>query len=167
MFHEESLVTFVFKIINVGVLIGGSLYLFKKYAVKQLRELFLRERVQASQLRELETGLKQSVKEIELEIQAQKQWVKRMESNVTLWKQQLQVLQEKEKGDRLSVQQRLDQRYAHKEKFIAESAIQRIIFSGALSKARNELMKRFSDEIENKTFVAKVITMMRKIDHES
>jgi hypothetical protein len=98
MFHEELLMTQVFRILNVAVFLGAVIYQIRKH-MGSVYAAIAQQTQQKKDLRAEGVILEKVVDTIHNEAEAQHQWLAQMENNLVQWDKAVRTKQEQEKQE--------------------------------------------------------------------
>jgi HSP90 family molecular chaperone len=161
MFHEESLITTIFKILNVVVLAGAGFYFFKTRIVQQIRDAIVEKKDGEKALQDEKRSLKTRLKMINDEIIKQQEQCARIKDNVVNWnaavnKQQTMMQQEKEE-----IMKEQETRVQQQSEYLTALKIQKKIVPQALADAQDELEREFTP-YRGHAYMQTIVGQMRR-----
>jgi len=162
MFHEESLVTSLFKFLNVIVLFVLGIYFFKTRLIKQIKEAIAQKRHEEAALQEEKRVAKNKLKMIEDEIIEQQLLSAKLKNNITVWNEKIaheQNAATQDQQERINEQEnRVKIQSAH----VTKLRIQRAVLPQALESAQIELERDFI-ESRGHAYMQQIIHRMRRV----
>lgn len=158
---EESLMTTVFKLLNVAALAGAGLYVFKTRVLKSIRNMMGEKKHQEKLLQDEKHGLNVKLKKTDDEIIQQQQLCARITNNVTRWNEVVTKEQElllmKEQETMNEQEERAQQQSAH----LTTLKIQQKVMPKAVEDAQAELERMFTQE-RSYAYMQNVVRHIRK-----
>ncbi len=165
MFHEELLVTQVFRVLNVAVFLGAVIYQIRKH-MGSLRAAVAQEHQQEAELKTEGKILDTVVNTMHNEAELQQQWLSRMESNIVQWEKAVQLKYEQEQKE---YEQRLDV-LKEKTKIQYQSLkllqAEHSVMPAVITKVQDQLVEKMKNE-QGKRYVQQLIAFFKKAPHES
>ncbi|MFZ5953954.1 MAG: hypothetical protein ACOYT8_02505 [Candidatus Dependentiae bacterium] len=165
MYDINSLIAILFRIINFCFFVGIAIYFFKKKVLTATKQKINENEVYQKSLQEQERMLENQYFRLDDQLRAQNEKCHRLLSKVTLWKVASDALHAKKNQEchrnkeRMAVRNDLIQTLINNQRFEKE-ALQK-----ALSKTKQDLQKKFSDESVSRSFIHDIIMNLdRKTD---
>jgi hypothetical protein len=146
MFHEESFITSLFKLLNLAALVGIAIYLFKTRLLSQVKESIGKKKAAARALRNEQEDLKKQLHAVQNEIVDQQEACARIIDKVEGWKD---IIREQQELLDREAQARAQERVIRIEKqseHIAQLRVQQAVVPVALVEARKKLEEKFLDQ---------------------
>lgn len=160
MIDLEQTVAAVFELINCGVIVGLMVYVYKKYLLDSIRAQMNAQVKFISGLKESFHMLTRNYQLLDREIEHERQVQYELKEKVMRWRGQVEQLREQlrhEQDERKKIvaAQAKDQIKQVKRHMIYEEVLPR-----ALSDARAELEKKFSDPEAQKAYLAHTVATL-------
>lgn len=162
MMHEEALLTTIFKIINVGVLIAGIVYVFRTRVMGQLRLMIsAQQRIYALAFHEhLQAQVRQ--KKLQQELEEQRRECERIKKNLVLWLEREQHKQRLLTQEREYKRSQLEHRAATQSQYLTLTMAQDAIMTRALAQAHHLLQQKFNTQQAGQQYVHTVVQQLGK-----
>lgn len=161
MLHEESLITSLFKILNVIVLCGVGFYFFKTRVLSMIRDMIAQKKQEEKSLQNEKRSLKSKLKTIEDEIIEQQVLCAHIKENVGKWREVVaeeQKMVEREEQTRIVDQEK---RVMRQSEYLAALKLQQKVLPQALENAKRELEEQFTPQ-RGYEYLQHTIRYMRK-----
>lgn len=165
MFHEESLVTTVFKVLNVGVLVATGIYFFRKYR-SSIYQQIEQEKIDERTLQQELNRAQIAHKEHEQYIHKEKQWLMYMQSRIEQWNQVIDAEFVKQQMQAEKRKQAMEHKLSLRADAIALDHAKKVTVPLIMSKAQHELERKYKGT-EGKQYIARVIDYCKRMIHES
>ena len=162
MFHEESLITTIFKLLNVAVLFGVGFYFFKTRVLLSIQEMIAAKKREEKALAEEKRNLAANLKTVEREIVEQQKLSEKIKEHVHQWQEQVAADQKRvdhEVAEQAAAQEiRVRKQSSH----LSSLKLQQQVLPQALIDAHRELEAHFAQQ-QGQAYMQNTIRYMRKV----
>ena len=163
MFQGEPLVTSIFKLINVLVIVGGGIYLFRKKALGKLKSGVAQKKETLVQLYQSRDHAKQEKQERESQLAEQRQYGKKVAENIMHWHKNETKKLEHEAREGANRQQELAAKRQVQSEALRLIQVKRRVVLQAIIDAKSTLADHFVPD-QAMGYEQEIITFMKKID---
>ena len=162
MIDSTVILDFLFKLLNLGILIWLGFYVFQRYVLKTVKEEIKQRNSQEVALHKEFNDLGSLYDEHQRSLEEQEKLCHQLQQKVSLWNsifEDQKKLQQKKLADLLLMvekQRELQQQFLSREQTI------KIIMPQAIQETRDELITYFSSERHAQKFMGKLIDFMER-----
>jgi hypothetical protein len=142
---NESLMTFGFALLNSGVLIAGTWWVFAKKVVPSLHMRYQDECGAEQALRDTERDLKASYFAEQAAGEEETRRLRQLQATLLFWQDASSMRDRQQEKERNLYKDHLQEQAIVRAQRTAEAAVQRIIFTEALQQAQTELHEQFKE----------------------
>lgn len=140
MFHEESLVTTVFKILNLGVFIAAAGYLFKKQLIPIRQEIAQKKLDQTTLVQENKLS-DQELAHVQRSVDEQKKWLETMEHNIVQWNARMLAIHKQFEQEKDEIRKKVAHKVAQQALYVQMTQARYKVIPLAVDQARHKLEK--------------------------
>ena len=162
MIMHESIVAILFRLFNFGVLIGVFGYLFKKYVLVGIRTRMAEKKRYLQSLNERKDELAQEHQMIVQRMGQEHELGQQLKKKVDNWAQEVAKKHEVREQEKHSYAQSLQERMKVRVQHLTAEHINKRVVSTVLERTQVRLAHDFTDEHRARTFLASIITHMKK-----
>jgi hypothetical protein len=167
MLHNESLVTSLFKMLNVVIITGTIVYFFKTRFLEKIKQAMMKEKLY---LLSLENEKKQNIllyAQARQEQEAQRSLAEQLVRNIAVWnkyEEESYIVRQREQKERL---EKIRGRKKIQNSFIVRSQIYSKIAPASLDQVQQELEKKFTDAHAQDVYVKKLLVYLSKFRRDA
>jgi|SRR5579859_1655449 len=165
MFHEESIVTTIFKILNLGVFVAATVYLLKKN-LGSIRESIAQEQLEEQGLKEENNLLQHAVSQVDSQTVKFKEWALHIERNIDLWKKRVDEECDLKKIEQEKISKKLHGKVKQQAHSIAMSTIQTQVTEQALKESEKKLKQKIVGD-QGQKYIQGLMEFLKGFAHES
>ncbi|MFC1845687.1 hypothetical protein ACFLX2_01010 [Candidatus Dependentiae bacterium] len=159
---SQAIVSFVFRLLNFGVICALATYFIKKKLVPQTEEKIAVKHAVLEDLTSQNKNLLDQQKELEKEADEQEVLGRKLFDQIKIWSVSFDKQLEELKEEQQELAQQSGRRAQEQAERKADIQIRSVILSKALSGAAQHLSSHFSSEKEGRSFTASIVERMRK-----
>jgi hypothetical protein len=162
MFHNESGVTFIFRVINLSVFIFFMLYLFKKYVVAAVRKKIDDKQQAMVDLQDKASALAEDVQVISQVIQHDVQVGHELKTRVVKWRAQAEQIEKEREIKKQEQKQVLAEHVRIQSMYLQRKNAYERILPVVIDQTHKKLEQKFESDALAEMFIAQLITSMQK-----
>lgn len=157
MFGETSLVTFFFRILNTGLLVGLVYFLYRRFFKYRVEEKISQKEALFKGLEEQGHALEGRTLFLQRQIHWQQERVSTIESKINEWGAAVANANKRRQQELAQYALKGQQRIEIKNATIAQDHWKQEVLPHALEKAQKELEREFADPARNKAYLKEQI----------
>jgi hypothetical protein len=160
MISTEQIVIIVFRLINLGVVIGLLGYIFKKYVLSTIKNHIAEKNAYVRGLQEQYRSLLYQQEQGLVVAREEALVCEQLKQQVTRWKQVVEKEQQVRSEEKEERKRMFEEHRAHKEQQIALLYVKKQAIPRIIQNVEKELQQRFADEKVGRQYVQTIITRM-------
>lgn len=140
---DKELIIILFRIINFLIVSGLTIYLFRKYALKNLKENISRAFAYISELKKNNIDLEKECKQVDIDIASQEELIRDLSGKVKKWKSVYEanrIIEEKDLASKINL---IEQKLKLNREQINLNILKKEVLRDTLGQAENKLKKEF------------------------
>lgn len=160
--HTPDIVSIIFRLINFGALIGLGIYLFKRFALNDIRLQISKKQQKLADLSLQNQLLKEQAKSMDFTLAEQQSVSRGLLQKIDLWAMLISHQENAREQEKIARQQALTQKMQTQQAYIALRDTQKKALVPAIDKARIILASHYQAMPLGQSYIAQIIKKIEK-----
>lgn len=158
----SEIVSIIFRVINFGLVVGLTIYIFRKKFLGQIRSKILQKEIFWKNLHNNKDVLINQQKDLEHDINWQDAYAQQLCVKIDQWHAQMDAYYTIEKKNHLEYIKRAEERRSAQQKYAQMHAITKSIIPPVFKRIGDNLIKTFDDPKRSSQYLAESIDTLTK-----
>lgn len=162
MFEHETLVSFVFRWLNFGILVGLGVYFFKRYGLLAIKERMATHDELLNQLQHRKEALKGNQRALERQSEEQELLCTQLGAKIERWYTVVEQRAQQQRMEQEQQQEKIVKRVALQTDYKQKKHAYKQVMPQVLQQATAQLQDQFASEQTGQQFIVRLIEDMER-----